>query len=128
MALQRHIARRGRPSIIYSDNGTNSVGLNNALKKIDFKRLAEKMTLEQIEWKFNPPSSIVLISDGYEKSVPLTPSMFLQEIKEIGVVDLDCLEITDFNKRYTYRQKIKSDLRQRFRTRTCKPNGKVVDR
>ena len=46
---------------------------------------------------------ITFISDGYEKSVLLTPSMFLQEIKEIGVVDLDCLEITDFNKRYAYR-------------------------
>ena len=57
MALRRHIARRGRPSIIYSDDGTNFVGLKNALKKIDFKRLAEKMTLEQIEWKFNPPSA-----------------------------------------------------------------------
>ena len=125
MALRRHIARRSRTSIIYSDIGKNYVGLNNALKKIDLKRLTERMIIEQIEWRFNPPSApwwggfeerllgvlkrllrryeemmttladcesvtnsrpITFISDGYEKSVPLMPSMFLHEIEEIGVL------------------------------------------
>ena len=37
MALQRHIGRRGRPSVVYSDNGTNFVDLNNLFKNINFE-------------------------------------------------------------------------------------------
>ncbi|XP_076384686.1 uncharacterized protein LOC143263817 [Megalopta genalis] len=45
MALRRHISRRGRPRIIYSDNGTN------------FEEVARVAATKQIEWKFNPPTA-----------------------------------------------------------------------
>lgn len=57
MALRRHIARRGRPSIIYSDNGTNFVGTANLLRNVDFAKLSKIMSTERIEWKFNPPTA-----------------------------------------------------------------------
>lgn len=44
--------RRGRIKFLYSDNGTNFVGADNELKKIQH-RLASR----GIEWHFNPPSS-----------------------------------------------------------------------
>ncbi|XP_043492371.1 uncharacterized protein LOC122517840 [Polistes fuscatus] len=158
MSLRRFIAWRGRPSVIYSDNGTNFVGLNNAFKTIDFEKLARTVAIDQIEWKFNPPTAawwggfwerlngilkrllrrtlrksslnyeemmtvlldceaiinsrpITFLSENKQDLVPLTPSMFLQDTKEIGVLDLDRVEKCDFAKRYNYRAKIKEGLR-----------------
>ncbi len=56
-ALRRFVARRGRPSKIYSDNGLNFVGCSNALKKVDWKRITEYAMVSQIHWKFNPPTA-----------------------------------------------------------------------
>ncbi|UYV65158.1 hypothetical protein LAZ67_3003366, partial [Cordylochernes scorpioides] len=56
-AFRRFIARRGRPLIVYSDNGTNFKGMANALKKIDFSRLKCDTTLKNITWKFIPPGA-----------------------------------------------------------------------
>ncbi|GBM00440.1 hypothetical protein AVEN_179245-1 [Araneus ventricosus] len=64
-ALKRFIARRGKPSDIYSDNGTNFVGANNELRKI-LKDLFNKESTGKIEdfiasegivWHFNPPAT-----------------------------------------------------------------------
>ena len=58
MALRRFIARRRRPSVIFSDNGKNYVGLNNALlQRVDYQRIAETVALQAIDWKFNPPTA-----------------------------------------------------------------------
>ncbi|UYV69429.1 hypothetical protein LAZ67_6003549, partial [Cordylochernes scorpioides] len=56
-AFRRFIAQRGRPLIMYSDNGTNFKGMANALKKIDFSRLKCNPTLKNITWKFIPPGA-----------------------------------------------------------------------
>ena len=42
---------------------------------------------------------ITFMSDSHNELMPLTPSMFLQEIKEIGVLDLDNIEKCNLNKR-----------------------------
>ena len=163
MALRRHIGRRGRPSVIFSDHGKNFEGLNNRLERLNFKKLFKDLARQKIEWRFNPPSApwwggfwerligilkkllrrvlkrsclsyeemltvlidcesvmnsrpITFVSDNEHEYIPLTPSHFLHEIKEVGVLDLDNIEGTALNKRYVYRQKIKDDLRRRFRS------------
>lgn len=57
MALRRQIARRGRPLVLYSDNGTDFVGLNNAFKNLDFAMLSRILAVKKIEWKLNPPTA-----------------------------------------------------------------------
>lgn len=65
LALDRFISRRGRPSIIFSDNGTNFQGAANKLNEIyqlcqddtSSHAIAEWATNNRITWKFIPPSS-----------------------------------------------------------------------
>lgn len=56
-ALRRFIARRGRPTTIYSDNGTNFVGTENLLSVVNWDIIQECATVRRIEWKFNPPTA-----------------------------------------------------------------------
>ncbi|GIY40737.1 endonuclease, partial [Caerostris darwini] len=124
--LRRFIARRGRPSTVYTDNATNFRGTDNALKKIDWKKISENECYP-IKWKFNPPTAawcerlirsvksllvrilgrssvnfeelltilcdveasinsrpLTYISDDSDELIPLTPSLFLQDIKQVG--------------------------------------------
>ena len=59
MALHRFMARRGKPSKIFSDNGSNFVAadkeLADEIKQINSSKLADEMLVEAIEWSFNPP-------------------------------------------------------------------------
>ncbi|XP_065094522.1 uncharacterized protein LOC135715039 [Ochlerotatus camptorhynchus] len=64
-ALRRFIARRGRCTDLYSDNGTNFVGARNQLQEL-FTLWKERQHRDQvsrfcadegIEWHFNPPSA-----------------------------------------------------------------------
>ena len=61
-ALRRFISRRGRPRIIYSDNGTNFVGASKEIHRLlrdENARIAVMgYTKEQgIDWKFSPVQS-----------------------------------------------------------------------
>lgn len=58
---------------------------------------------------------ITFMSENDHDVVPLTPCMFSQEVKEIDVIELDEIERVQFDKRYLYRQRVKDDLRHRFR-------------
>ncbi|GFT76562.1 integrase_H2C2 domain-containing protein [Trichonephila clavipes] len=49
-ALRRFIARRGRISVLYSDNGTT----NNALRTLDWDKIVVYSTVQKITWKFIP--------------------------------------------------------------------------
>ncbi|XP_066261359.1 uncharacterized protein [Euwallacea similis] len=63
LALKRFISRRGKPTLIYSDNGTNFKAAQSELS--NFGTFLQKtqgdivnaMTNESIEWRFIPPSS-----------------------------------------------------------------------
>ena len=61
MALRRFIARRGRPTIIWSDNGTNLVGgereLREAIGKWNQEQIHDALSQKNIHWKFNPPTA-----------------------------------------------------------------------
>ena len=60
-ALDNFKACRGTPKIIYSDNGTNFVGakreLAECLQRLDQSKIQGNLTLQEIEWKFNPPAA-----------------------------------------------------------------------
>jgi hypothetical protein len=57
LAFHRFVSRRGRPSVVYSDNGTNFVGAENLFKKMDWRRIQRESGVQRIQWKFNPPSA-----------------------------------------------------------------------
>jgi hypothetical protein len=62
-ALRRFIVRRGRPSTIYSDNGTNFQGASNQLHELyqllhwssNLKDIQDYLKTEGCDWKFIPP-------------------------------------------------------------------------
>ena len=56
-ALERFISIRGRPGVIYSDNGTNFVGTVNLFRKLNWTVVQETAHVKQIQWIFNPPSA-----------------------------------------------------------------------
>lgn len=161
-ALRRFIARRGRPSVIYSDNGKNFVGAVNLLRNVNWKRISEYCTTNEVEWIFNPPLSpwwggwwerlVGLLKDllrrtlkkaylNYEEMntilceceaiinsrpltymsedsgdpVVITPTMFLRDIKEDGVPDLDQIDKTSLAKRLRYQRRLRDELRRNFR-------------
>ncbi|UYV68940.1 hypothetical protein LAZ67_6001729 [Cordylochernes scorpioides] len=161
-AFRRFIARRGRPLIVYSDNGTNFKGMANALKKIDFSILKCDPTLKNITWKFIPPGApwwggwwerligmmkqllfrilgqtslgyeelstvmcdveslmntrpLTYLTEESEDLAPLTPSLFLHEVREVGVPDLDLIDNQTLSRKYQYIKRVREDLRERFR-------------
>ena len=60
-ALERFVSRRGRPTVIRSDNGTNFVGgqreLKNLLKEWNQSQIESHLLEKEIQWIFNPPSA-----------------------------------------------------------------------
>ena len=60
MGMERFIARRGTPSVIWSDNGTNFVGtekeLLNCIQSWNDQAPPE-LAKKGIKWKFNPPAA-----------------------------------------------------------------------
>ena len=60
-ALERFVSRRGRPSIIRSDNGTNFVGgqreLKGLLNEWNQSKIEDHLLRKEIQWCFNPPAA-----------------------------------------------------------------------
>ena len=61
MGIERFAARRGTPSVLWSDNGTNFVASDKELlqnvRKWNQQVLTESLVKKVIQWKFNPPSA-----------------------------------------------------------------------
>ena len=60
-AILRFEGRRGPPTVIYSDNGTNFRGAEldvvKTLKAWDQEKVQASLTQRGIDWKFNPPAA-----------------------------------------------------------------------
>ncbi|GBO46990.1 hypothetical protein AVEN_154626-1 [Araneus ventricosus] len=50
-----------------------------------------------------------------EHLVPISPSTFLQDIKEWSTLDIDAIDHKSLNRRIKYRQNLQKDFRNRFR-------------
>ncbi|XP_035214816.1 uncharacterized protein LOC118188493 [Stegodyphus dumicola] len=57
LGIRRFIARRGRPRVVYSDNGTNFVGARNLLRSVDWNQINRSSSIMKIQWKLNPPTA-----------------------------------------------------------------------
>ncbi|GFT94911.1 integrase catalytic domain-containing protein [Trichonephila clavipes] len=57
LALRRFIARRGKPRIIYCDNGTDFRGAFNDLAILDWHKISRETSTQKIVWKFIPPTA-----------------------------------------------------------------------
>ena len=61
MGIERFIARRGKPRVLWSDNGTNFIAIEKELslciKSRNQKFIASQMSERGILWHFNPPSA-----------------------------------------------------------------------
>ncbi|GFT44317.1 putative RNA-directed DNA polymerase from transposon X-element [Trichonephila clavipes] len=125
LSLRRFIARRGRPRVIYSDNGTNFRGAHGELSGIDWEKVLKLATIQRIIWKFNPPTAawwggwwerpLTYLSENSDDLVPLSPAMFLVENRNLDVPDINYRDTVNLRKRVRYRQKLLNDLRHRFR-------------
>uniref|UniRef100_A0A5S6Q3R2 Integrase catalytic domain-containing protein n=1 Tax=Trichuris muris TaxID=70415 RepID=A0A5S6Q3R2_TRIMR len=60
LALKRFISRRGRPKVIFSDNGKSFVRaakcLEEELTNLDLEKLSASASDLRIHWKFSPPN------------------------------------------------------------------------
>ena len=61
MAMQRMVSRRGRPTHIWSNNGTNFVGaereIQEALERINEAKITDELSQHGIQWHFNLPAA-----------------------------------------------------------------------
>lgn len=57
LALSRFIYKRGRISVIYTDNGTNFVKTAKLFGQLDWTKIQAKTNTHRIQWIFNPPAS-----------------------------------------------------------------------
>ena len=87
LTLRRFICRRGYPSRINSDNGTNFVGaqreFDHTLKMLNQKRIHNELIAKTTEWIFSPPLS-PWMNGAVEAVVKLTK-------RRLKAITRDCL-------------------------------------
>ncbi|XP_015189684.1 PREDICTED: uncharacterized protein LOC107073510 [Polistes dominula] len=128
-ALDKFISRRDRPSVIYSDNGTNFIRANNMFEKLNWNAIAKNSSAKQINWIFNPPTAawgvncertinsrpLTYVSDSSDDLRPLTSAMFLQDLRESECPDVDISRRINFDKAIQHKQELIKHLWERFR-------------
>ena len=61
MGVERFVSRRGTPTMLWSDNGTNFIGaekeLHECVEKWNTLNIAAELAHKGINWRFNPPSA-----------------------------------------------------------------------
>lgn len=58
---------------------------------------------------------LTYLAEDAQQLIALSPDMFLRDLKEYGVPDLDGVDAMTLNKRIKYRQRLREELRRRFR-------------
>ena len=90
-SLKRFIARRGRPKIIYSDNGTTFQAASKWLKKVQSdEQMSNFLSERSVQWKFN--LSLAPCWGGqYERLIGLFKRVFYKSVSN-GMLTLEELE------------------------------------
>lgn len=61
LAFRRFVARRGKPDMVYSDNGSNFIGgereMRESLAEWEQERIANDLSKKGIQWNFIPPGA-----------------------------------------------------------------------
>lgn len=100
--LRRFVARRGKCSVLWSDNGTNYIGGNNLLKSEyqqflsdeNFEKINKFLVTEEIQWKFIPPrspnfgglwESSVKLFKGHFKKIVTNTSLNYEEFNTVVI-------------------------------------------
>ncbi|XP_045027165.1 uncharacterized protein LOC123470678 [Daphnia magna] len=59
ISLRRFIVYRGKPDVIFSDNGTNIVAgereLREGLANLNARKVREELAIQALSWRFSPP-------------------------------------------------------------------------
>ena len=88
--LSRFIARRGAPSVLMSDNGTNFVGaereLHVMLRALNQDRIESSLTPRNITWKFLPPHASHM-AGAWERLIQSTKRILRALVKQQTLTD-----------------------------------------
>ena len=93
-AVRRFVNRRGSPSNMYSDNGTNFKGatteLHEFIQKLDKNKITDYATTNHITWTFNPPGAPHM-GGAWERLVRSTKEVMFGLMKEHTLTDSQLL-------------------------------------
>ncbi|XP_055645555.1 uncharacterized protein LOC129782211 [Toxorhynchites rutilus septentrionalis] len=99
-ALQRFVARRGKPDSIFSDNATNFVGARNELHDLyqilsnskETDRIATALANEEIQWNMIPPRA-PNFGGLWEAAVKVAKKHLLRQLGSTSLLHEDLITI-----------------------------------